>query len=122
MSVHTKTRLTNLEIKAGNSIFRFSSVPATKLKPLLVSLKDYAEESTPWREVAKSRIQEAGGESAHMLKTSREMAGMSQTELAKKLGMPQGNISQIETGKRPVGKTLAKRLAQIFKVDYRVFL
>ncbi len=32
------------------------------------------------------------------------------------------NISQIETGKRSVGKNLAKRLAKIFNLDYRVFL
>jgi DNA-binding XRE family transcriptional regulator len=122
MSAPMKTRRTEIQIKAGQKVFRFTDVPASKIKPILVSLKDYSEEALPWRGVAKARIKAAGGESAHMVKTSREMAEMTQTELAKLLKMPQANISQIETGKRQVGKVLAKRLAKVFHVDYRVFL
>ena len=57
-----------------------------------------------------------------MVKSAREGAGLTQAQLADKLKIPQSNISQIETGKRAVGKNLAKRLARIFKLDYRVFL
>ncbi|MFM8314892.1 MAG: helix-turn-helix transcriptional regulator, partial [Deltaproteobacteria bacterium] len=48
--------------------------------------------------------------------------GLTQAQLADKLNIPQSNISQIETGKRSVGKNLAKRLSRIFNLDYRVFL
>lgn len=122
MSVLMKMRHTEIEIKTGTKTLRFTNVPLSKIKPLLVSLKEYSDETLPWREVAKSRIKTAGGESAYMVKTSREMAEMTQVELAKRLRMAQGNISQIETGKRAVGKNLAKKLAKIFDVDYRVFL
>lgn len=122
MSVPMKTRHTEVEIKTGDKILRFKDVPLSKIKPLLTSLKEYSDETLPWRELAKSRIKDNGGESAHMVKTSREMENMTQTELAKLLEMPQANISQIENGKRSVGKALAKKLATIFKVDYRVFL
>ena len=87
-----------------------------------MSLKAYSDEALPWRDIAEARIKAAGGESAHMVRTSREMAGLTQTELAKLLGMPQANVSQIETGRRSVGKALAKKLSKIFHVDYRVFL
>ena len=122
MSAHMKMRPTEIQIKSGDKVFNFTDVPASKLKPILISLKEYSDEALPWREVASSRIKASGGESAYMVRTSREMAGMTQTELAKLLKMPQANISQIETGKRPVGKALAKKLAKVFKVDYRVFL
>ncbi len=122
MSAPMKTRLTEVQIRSGEKVFRFTDVPNSKLKPILVSLQDYSEETLPWREVAKDRIKAAGGESAHMVRTSREIAGLTQTELARRLNMPQANLSQIETGKRTIGKSLAKKLAKIFNVDYRVFL
>jgi DNA-binding XRE family transcriptional regulator len=122
MSAPMKTRHTEVQIKSGRKVFRFTDIPTSKLKPILVSLQDYSDETLPWREVAKSRIKADGGESAHMVRVSREMAGMTQTELAKVLKMPQANLSQIETGKRSVGKALAKKLAKVFRVDYRVFL
>lgn len=34
----------------------------------------------------------------------------------------QTNISQMELGKRTIGKNLAKKLAAFFKTDYRLFL
>jgi DNA-binding XRE family transcriptional regulator len=122
MSVLMKARHTEVEIKTGDQVLKFRDVPLSKLRPFLVSLKDYAEETIPWRKAAGKRIKASGGESAHMVRVSREMAKMTQVELAGLLKMPQANVSQIETGKRPVGKVLAKRLAKVFKVDYRVFL
>jgi DNA-binding XRE family transcriptional regulator len=122
MSAPMKMRPTEIQIKSGEKVFRFTDVPTSKLKPILVSLKEYADESLPWRDIAAARIKAAGGESAHMIRTSREMAGLTQTELAKLLRMPQANVSQIETGRRSVGKALAKKLSKIFHVDYRVFL
>lgn len=37
-------------------------------------------------------------------------------------GIPQRHISEMENGKRPVGKTNAKKLAEALNVDYRLFL
>lgn len=47
---------------------------------------------------------------------------LTQAQLAKEIGVSQPNISDMERGKRPIGKTVAKRLADIFKTDYRLFL
>jgi len=47
---------------------------------------------------------------------------MTQLVLAGRLGCPQPWISQMESGARPIGKRMAERLSQVFKVDRRVFL
>ena len=38
------------------------------------------------------------------------------------IGVRSGHISEMEDGKRPVGKEMAKRLARALRTDYRVFL
>lgn len=48
--------------------------------------------------------------------------GLTQTELAKKIKTNQANLSKMEHGKRAIGKNIAKKLASIFKTDYRIFL
>lgn len=52
------------------------------------------------------------------------MTGQSWTQkkLAKVTGIPQGNISAMVSGKRPIGPATAKRLAKALGVDYRKFL
>ena len=56
------------------------------------------------------------------LRGLRAREGLTQVKMSTLLGIPQGNISQIEHGKRPIGKQIAKRLAKMFKTDYRLFL
>lgn len=47
---------------------------------------------------------------------------LTQSALGQLLGIAQTNISKMETGKRSIGKKIAKRLASLFKTDYRIFL
>ncbi len=56
------------------------------------------------------------------LQGARLKEGLSQVDLARRIGVPQTNISGMELGKRPIGKRMAKRLAAVLKMDYRVFL
>jgi plasmid maintenance system antidote protein VapI len=48
--------------------------------------------------------------------------GLTQEQLAHLLGVKRPNLSEMENGKRPIGKNMAKRLAQVLKTDYKVFL
>jgi DNA-binding XRE family transcriptional regulator len=48
--------------------------------------------------------------------------GLTQEALAKKLGIRQTHVSQMEHGKRSVGKKMAQKLAKIFHTNYRLFL
>lgn len=56
------------------------------------------------------------------LKGIRYAHGLTQVQLAAKSGISQRHISQMENGKLPIGKARAKRLAEVFGSDYRMFL
>ena len=57
------------------------------------------------------------------LRIYRENAGLTQTALGERMGgIPRQHISNMENGKRPIGKENAKRLAAALHVDYRVLL
>ena len=48
--------------------------------------------------------------------------GLTQEQLAHLLGVKRTNLSEMENGRRPIGKNMAKRLARVLKTDYKVFL
>ena len=106
MSAHTKTHHTKRP-----SSRKGKRSTGTKTK----------ENATPWREVFKDELKKYG-EAALMLRGGRHKAEMTQKELAEALGINQSHISEMENGKRPIGKVMALRLAKIFKTDYRKFL
>jgi DNA-binding XRE family transcriptional regulator len=57
-----------------------------------------------------------------MLKGARLKEELTQKELANKLGIPQNHISAMEHGKRTIGKNMARRLAKVLGISYKVFL
>ncbi len=59
---------------------------------------------------------------ATMLRGARYKAGWTQKDLATALDMKQHHVSEMENGKRPIGKAMAKRLAEVFECDYRIFV
>lgn len=69
-----------------------------------------------------SDLTEKSGEAGVLLKGLRYREGLSQIEFAKKLNISQTNLSAIENGRRSIGKELAKRIADFFELDYRIFL
>jgi DNA-binding XRE family transcriptional regulator len=56
------------------------------------------------------------------LSAYRSRENLTQRQLAELTGIPQRHISEMENGKRVIGKELAKRLAKALKADYKVFL
>lgn len=56
------------------------------------------------------------------LKAYRLRSDLNQTELSKKCAIPQSNIAAMESGKRPIGITSAKKIARALKCDYRELL
>ena len=59
---------------------------------------------------------------AELLKGLRARENLTQVAFAKKISVTQANLSKMENGSRSIGKTIAKRIAQAFSVDYRYFL
>lgn len=56
------------------------------------------------------------------IRGGRGKEGLTQKQLADQIGVAQHHISEMENGKRSVGREMAKKLADVLKVDYRVFL
>lgn len=57
-----------------------------------------------------------------LLKALRLRENISQKNFAAMLNITQGDLSKMERGRRPIGKTVAKRIAAVFNVRYELFL
>lgn len=57
-----------------------------------------------------------------LLKGLRLREGLSQVEFSKKIDVTQANLSNMENGRRPIGKIIAKRIEKNFGANYRYFL
>ncbi len=57
-----------------------------------------------------------------LLRGLRLRENLSQIAFAKKINITQANLSNMENGRRPIGKTIAKRIEKAFGVNYRYFL
>ncbi len=109
---HTNERLIEIHLTG----------PIEKKTEALVALKalGYEEKTVPWRDAFPVEMQE--NEGGTVLKATRERKGFSQTMLSEQTGIPQPHISEMERGKRPIGKKTAGALAKVLDVDYRIFL
>jgi hypothetical protein len=57
-----------------------------------------------------------------ILQGVRFREGITQVELSRNTGIPQRHISEMENGKRTIGKVNARKLATAMDVDYRIFM
>ena len=62
-----------------------------------------------WKEMEKNRV-------GNLLAGARLKAGLTQAQLAKKLGVRQNMISDYERGRRTYSDAMAKRLSKVLKV------
>jgi len=56
------------------------------------------------------------------LRGIRHREDLTQDQLAAQTGIHRRHLSEMENGKRPIGKENAKKLAKVLNVDYRMFL
>jgi len=56
------------------------------------------------------------------LRGARYREELTQAQLAAKIGVKVSHISEMERGKRPIGKEMAKRLGKALNISYKVFL
>ena len=75
----------------------------------------------PWRKILNRGVRHQS-EGGIILRGRRHKEGISQVNLAKEISISQHHISEMENGKRVIGNAMAKRLAEYFDTDYRVFL
>ena len=95
---------------------------AERIKRFITSIEaEEPSESRPWREVFNELRPNDDIPSA-ILRGSRVKEELTQVQLSEMTGIPRRHISEMEHGKRPIGKEMAKKLAKALKCDYRVFL
>ena len=77
----------------------------------LVSVED-----TDWYKKAKARMTPAKS-----LKIMRTNAGLTQKQLADKIGIAKQNYNSLERGSRPISMMMAKKLADALGTSYTMF-
>lgn len=68
------------------------------------------------------KLDEKFTKSGVLLRGLRLKEGLSQIQFAKKISVTQANLSNMENGRRPIGKIIAKRIEKVFGVNYRYFI
>ena len=98
--------------------------PAKNKKEAISALKSLGfsdvSDSIPWREAFPKELIE--NESGTCLAGARHKEGLTQIQLSEKTGIPQRHISEMECGKRPIGKKSAKLFGKVLNINYRIFL
>ena len=57
-----------------------------------------------------------------ILRGLRHQDELTQAELAERAGVPRNHISEMEHDKRPIGRQMARKLAEVLDTDPRMFL
>jgi len=117
MQVHTRKHPTETaELRFIGPIVNMARA-IESLKPLgFVDTSD----SVPWRDAYPEYSDE--DLPGVCLRGSRYREGLTQKQLADMTGIPQRHISEMENGKRSIGKEMAKRLGKALSIGYKVFL
>ena len=76
------------------------------------------EGSVPWRKSKYFKNIHPGT----LLSGARYREDMTQVELSERTGIPRRHISEMENGKRPIGKANARKLAEALDIDPRLLL
>jgi DNA-binding XRE family transcriptional regulator len=94
----------------------------------LLRLVNYIKSTLPLDSVTSNEafkhLNEEYTKPGALLQGYRLKAGFTQVELAQKLGaeVQQAHISAMESGRRPISKKMALRLAKALNTDYKKFL
>ena len=73
-------------------------------------------------DVIFSELDAKSSKAATLLRGLRSRENLSQVEFAKRINVTQSNLSKMENGSRPIGKIIAKRIANEFNVNYKYFI
>jgi DNA-binding XRE family transcriptional regulator len=103
------------------------SVSANTIKQLIcLALDSYADDdvvpAAKVHQAAKERHGKNYQTPGYYLKLYRLRKDLTQAQLADLVGIRQHHLSEMENNKRPLGKNLAKQLAEILDIDYRKLL
>ncbi len=121
MLAHTKKRPTDSTEKRPGTV-RFVGRPDAieRLRQIASALG--VQETTDSLTIEEAFPEYMANPGGAALRGSRAKERLTQMELSNRTGIPQRHISEMENGKRTIGKETARKLAQVLNVDYRIFL
>ena len=122
MSVAVKMHLIKIEITEGKKQ-RLYLVPKDAAQAVATLLKgfDKAEKSIDARELYPE-LNDPVKRAAIAFHGTRLRLGLTQKEMAEKLGLSQSDVSKIEKGEREISRKLAMRIGEKLGIDYKRFL
>lgn len=83
-------------------------------------INDQSSDSIPWRE--SRHYSDPAKLPGQILAGARYREDLTQEELSERTGIPRRHISEMENGRRPIGKANARKLAEVLNIDPRRFL
>lgn len=119
--------MTKFELKIDNENSRLYTLPSNKAKAVLRLVRGHevlGSDKEPLISIEDvfPDMKDDRKRPAAVLRGFRSRDELSQSDLAKKLGITQSDISNMERGRRSISKKMSEKLAKIFKTSYRVFL
>jgi ribosome-binding protein aMBF1 (putative translation factor) len=91
-------------------------VTAKQAEAVAKAIKEAVEPNIPAEEVFPESYP------GSVLRGARGLREMTQAALATEIGVHKSHISEMERGKRPIGKEMAKRLGRALNFPYKAFL
>lgn len=120
---HTEVEIVFRGLGKAPQSFHVSTVVGQELRRLLKQkLAEASEDPVIPADAVLPELAIPEKRAAACLRGARYRDNISQRTLAKTLGIRPHHLSEMEHGKRPIGKEMAKKLAKVFNCDYRVFL
>ncbi len=91
-------------------------VPEDRVQAVEIAIQEASEPNVPLHEAFPDSTP------GTVLRGARGLREMTQKELAEKIGVKNVHISEMERGKRTIGKAMAKRLGDALDMNYKMFL
>jgi len=118
MSVAVRMRPINIRLRPRTPARIIRSVKR-QFSEYIIDSRDEFED---WFETDLHKEIAAGMKPGDYLRNYREAHGMTQKDLAEKIGVRVNYLSDLETGQRAISRKNAKKFAEIFKVSPGVFV
>ncbi len=125
MSAHTKMRLTNTESNDSSILYviqnhKTYAIPKKIAEKYVIDTK--ASKGSIPSDVVFAKLVKKLTKAGALLKGLRLREGLTQVAFAQKINVTQASLSNMENGRRPIGKNVAKRIEKAFGPNYRYFL
>lgn len=126
MLAHMKTQTTDGLVEISFSV-KVPAANAPLVKEALQGVLALAEQSLrsaneDGDEVYSVEEAFPDGNPGMLIRGLRGKEEITQEDLAERLGIAQTRVSELESGKRAISVAMAKRLASVFNVTYKMFL